>query len=656
MAKIQILDKTVANRISAGEVVERPSSVVKELFENSIDAGADNIIIEIEEGGIKKISITDNGCGIEHEDVKTAFMPHSTSKIKSIDDLNTIDTLGFRGEALASIASVSQVELITKTHDASTAIKIIVEGGEFGLIEEVSANIGTKITVKNLFYNTPARQKFLRKSKTEETEITNLIEKLMLSNPNISIKYITDGKMIYNTTGSGLYDIIYTIYGKDISNNLIPVNIKRGEFNLIGYIGKPEISKSNRTYQTLMINNRVVQNFLINNAVTSAYENYLMKNRFPFFVLNLRMPFDNVDVNVHPSKQEVKFERPNFIYSFFANNIAEILFNSSHIKSIENLNNIDKIDISKSINNKVSLSNELNLMDKNLSDDKFKNSSNFELKEVDVFTANTKKEDKTKNQSMENKFQETHRDFSDILKFRNSNSQSTNLEFKSDESNISKIFIKKIKENSSQLKNYSTHEQASIEGTSDLPLKIIGSVFNTYIITQKGDKLYIIDQHAGHERKLYDKFNLQIDNNNLIIQDLLVAYTFDCSTLEYQFFIDNIKKFENLGFYMEPFGHNNIKLTRIPLLLFNLKISDFIDEVKLNIISFNKKTSDILKEFIAQKACKSAVKAGDNLSILEINSLVKDLEKNTTLLCPHGRPIVIEISKKQLEKWFKRIV
>lgn len=637
MAKIQILDKTVENRISAGEVVERPSSVVKELFENSIDAGAGNIIVEIEEGGIKKISITDNGCGIEYEDVKTAFMPHSTSKIKNVDDLNSIATLGFRGEALASIASVSQVELITKTQDANTATKLIVEGGEFGLIEEVSANNGTKIIVKNIFYNTPARQKFLRKSKTEESEITNLIEKLMLSNPNISIKYIVDGKTIYNTTGSGLYDIIYTIYGKEVSDNLIPVNIKRGEFKLVGYIGKPEISKPNRTYQTLMINNRVVQNFLINNAVTSAYENYLMKNRFPFFVLNLILPFNNVDVNVHPSKQEVKFEKPNLIYSFFANGIAETLFNANHIKSIEtnlttNKNNIDNA------NKVVKISDELNLIDKN---------SNYELKELDVFTTSSNKEE-TNKQALGDKFPEKPKNFSDILKFRNL--QSANLEFKSDESNISKIFIKKLKENNN------TCQQAIMEESSDLPLKIIGSVFNTYIITQKGDNLYIIDQHAGHERKLYDKFSSQIDKNNLVVQDLLVAYTFSCNVLEYQFIIDNIKKFEKLGFYMEPFGRNNIKLTKIPLLLFDLNISDFINELKANITYFNKNTSDILKEFIAQKACKSAVKAGDNLSTIEINSLVKDLEKDTTLLCPHGRPIVIKISKKQLEKWFKRIV
>jgi len=681
MSKIKVLDKIIANRISAGEVVERPSSVVKELFENSVDAGADKIIIEIEEGGTKSITITDNGHGIEKEDVKTAFLSHSTSKIKNVEDLGNIATLGFRGEALASISSVSQIEMTTKTLNESTATKIIIEGGEEGLIEEISGNKGTKIIVKNIFFNTPARRKFLRKNKTEETDITNLVERFLLSNSNIAIKYVVDGKIIYNTMGSGMFDNIYTIYGKEVADNLILINVQRGKFRLVGYIGKPEISKPNRTYQTLMINNRIVQNFMVNNAVASAYENYLMKNRFPFFVLNLIMPYDNVDVNVHPSKQEVKFENTSLIYSFFAGSVLEALQNANHIKSIQDndengenkLSNSPKIF--KFLKDDKKLDNLNNIEDiAGKSDADCREDNNpANQKKVYQFKNETHENFKNFGESSKSNFSDNvNKDFSDILKLKHFNPElksNTGLDLKSDESNISKIFLKKFKDESNQKNSFtkliqvqdnnqisSLQSQSVMEQTADVPVKIVGTLFNTYIITEKGDKFYIIDQHAGHERRIFDKFVSEIENNDLNIQELLVAYTFNCNTFEYQFFIENLEKLENLGFYIEPFGHNNLKLTKIPMLLYDLNLKEFIDDIKSNITSFNKKSTDILKNFIAQKACKSAVKAGDILPLSEIVSFVKDLENSSVLLCPHGRPIIIEIPKKQLEKWFKRLI
>lgn len=660
MAKINVLDKIIANRISAGEVVERPASVVKELFENSVDAGADKIIIEIEQGGTKSITITDNGHGIEREDVKLAFLSHSTSKIKNVEDLNGIATLGFRGEALASISSVSQVEMITKTINESTATKMVIEGGEESFVEEISSNIGTKIIVKNLFYNTPARRKFLRKNKTEETDITNLVEKFMLSNPNISIKYVVDGKVVYNTMGSGLFDNIYTIYGREVAENLIEVNAQRGKYKLVGYIGKPEISKPNRTYQTFMINNRIVQNFLISNAVASSYEKYLMKNRFPFFVLNLQMPYDSVDVNVHPSKQEVKFENTNFIYSLFANAVAEALYSANHIKRIQDNDFSDTSnDVNQNNKNFTNAENIENINAEQFEQHGLKNSDNMKLFEKNFEEKNNMNPNVSE-----------HKDISDLLKLNHLDEfkSEKNLSLKSDESNISKIFLKKFKEESMQnssdimkafltdIKTETMQSQTLMEQTAEKQIKLVGTLFNTYIIVEKDNSFYFIDQHAGHERKLYDEFVSEIEKNSLIVQDLLVAYTFNCNTLEYQFFIDNIEKLKNLGFYIEPFGHNNLKLTKIPMLFFDLNLKDFIEEIKSNIISFNKKSSDILKDFIAQKACKSAVKAGDSLSISEIVLLLKDLEKRPVLLCPHGRPIIVEITKKQLEKWFKRVL
>ena len=671
MSKIQILDKIIANRISAGEVVERPASVVKELFENSIDAGADKIIIEIEEGGTKSITITDNGHGIEKGDVLTAFMPHSTSKINSLEDLENIVTLGFRGEALASISSVSQVEMITKTKDETTATKVIIEGGEKGIVEEISSNNGTKISVKNIFFNTPARRKFLRKNKTEESDITNLVERFLLSNPQISIKYVVDGKVIYNTTGSGLFDNIYTIYGKEVANNLIEINAERKGFRLSGYIGKPEISKPNRTYQTLIINGRIVQNFLVSSAVGSAYQNFLMKNRFPFYVLNLEMPFDSLDVNVHPSKQEVKFENTNFIYGFFANSVTEALYSSSHIKSIQDENfekplqktenslKQNSEDLTKNFNLKTTELSFKNLNSLKVNETDFNNLSEIPVINILDLSKNIKNKDECRagknaeiktfnkdekeNNSASKISKNLNLDCSDILKFKNFKNEiktASTIKFKSDESNISKIFLKKFKDlNASenllnQVKPTDFQSQVMLEEVTNVPIKVVGTLFNTYIITEKEDKFFIIDQHAGHERKLYDNLIKEIEKNELIVQDLMIAYTFNCNTLEYQFFMDNLDKFKKLGFFMEPFGHNNIKLTKIPMLLVNLN----------------------LKEFIAQKACKSAVKAGNVLSLNEIVSLVEDLEKSQVLLCPHGRPIIIEITKKQLEKWFKRLV
>ena len=302
MPKINVLDSSIFNRISAGEVVEKPASVVKELVENSIDAGATAITIEIAEAGVKEIKISDNGCGINFEDLQSAFLPHATSKIKEIDDLYNISTLGFRGEALASVGSVAKVTLQSKTKDSEFGGKIEVDGGKINKPEECACVDGTTISVKNLFFNVPARAKFLKSNKVEESSITSYVSRLILANPNISFKYIIDGIIEYQTSGQGLKEAIYTIYGKDTVNNIIPLNCTVGNISVEGYICKPTFCKPNRTYQTLMVNGRYVVNQLISTAVYNAYENYIMKGKFPFFVLNITIPFDDVDVNVHPNK------------------------------------------------------------------------------------------------------------------------------------------------------------------------------------------------------------------------------------------------------------------------------------------------------------------------------------------------------------------
>ena len=374
MSKINILDKEVYNKIAAGEVVEKPASVVKELIENSIDAGATNITIEIIDGGITKIKVIDNGCGIEKDDFDKVFLAHATSKVKTIDDLSNIGTLGFRGEALSSIASVSKVSMISKTeNDIGYTVKVI--GGEMGEIQPAGATSGTCMTIEDLFFNIPARKKFLRKPKMEENEITNLVSRLIMANPNISIKYIADNKLVYQSYGTGLYDAIYSVYGKTIVDNIFDFSFERGDFKFSGYLCKPTFSKSNRTYQTLIINGRYVINQTISTAIYKAYENFIMKGTFPFFVINLSIPLDKIDVNVHPNKLDVKFENNNELFGLVYTQVSDILFNINNTKSItldENATETFVVDKSQ-----------LTTLDKNVGSE-YKPNENFSNIQTDI--------------------------------------------------------------------------------------------------------------------------------------------------------------------------------------------------------------------------------------------------------------------------------
>lgn len=695
MSKINLLSKNISNRISAGEVVEKPASIIKELVENSIDAGATKITIKIENGGCSKIIVIDDGCGILHEDVENAFLPHATSKIKSLEDLDKISTLGFRGEALASIATVSNVLILTKTNEEDLGSKLEINGGENKNLEYVSCNKGTEITVANVFYNTPARQKFLRKPKTEERDITDIVEKFLLSNPEISFKYIVDEKIIYNTTGSGLIDNIYTIYGKDVASNLIKIDVKFGEYSLFGYIGNPLIAKPNRTYQTLMINNRIVKNYMISNAISNAYSNFLMKNKFPFFVLNLNVPYENVDVNIHPSKQEVKFDNAHFIYDFFFKSVFNALNNTLHIQKIEdthnNLENLEKDDTSKIKNEKIEILQKINdnegnsfvnnsklLSEQQSNLDKLTNNINFQfdvdendkpfenisLPEYEIIVDKPFDEEKSKNINDKENFNKIQQEIinssnldiqNEIIDKKDVNNLTNKgkINLKTQESLLSNTILKQFPNNKS-FSQQNILVQTSLN--NKIPLKIIGTIFNTYIIIELENKIYIIDQHAAHERILFDKYKNQIKNEKLKLQDLMLSYVFNCSNDEYKFFEENLENLKNLGFIIEPFGYNKFKITAVPFLIYNINLNNFIDDLKSNIGCFHKNNVDFLKEFIAQQACKHAVKAGDVLSFNSIEKLVENLQNQESLLCPHGRPIIVEITKKQIEKWFKRIV
>lgn len=645
MPNINILDKSIFNRIAAGEVVEKPASVVKELVENSIDAGAKFITIEIVGGGIKKIRVTDDGCGMDKDNLPKAFLPHATSKISCLDDLDKIGTLGFRGEALSSIASVAKITALSKTKNSESGTKIHIEGGEVLEISETGCVDGTSITVEDLFYNVPARAKFLRKPKTEESEITNLISRLILANPKIAIKYVVDGKTVYHSTATNLKDAIYTIYGANAIENLIPVEYTyQNIISVEGFIGLPSFTKPNRTYQTIIINGRFVNNKTISTAIYNAYEPYIMKSSFPFFVVSVKLPLDKVDVNVHPNKLDVKFENNNLIFGAFYNPISEILLNlSTKVRKFETAEPTEKL---QKENEEVNFSNLKTLSDsdgKQFEPNALNNSNTVTFANIDEDASNELKDISMLNSNNE----DLHNSINSFL-----NNDSFNFEVQNNTIANDLVSIAE-KENVFSQSNIFNDVKVDLN-----TVKIIGICFNTYIIVENGSSIYFIDQHAGHERLLYDKFKASFEKNDLAVQNLLVPYVLNTNYLESDFINNNLETFKSLGFDIEPFGINSFKVSSVPVLLKDISLYKFFNDVLQDLNkNLNLTKSDILKDYLERSACRSAVKANDILSKNEIEILLNMLNSsNQILLCPHGRPIIIEITSKEIEKWFKRIV
>lgn len=633
MSKIKVLDSSITNRISAGEVVEKPASIVKELVENSIDAKADRIIVEIVNGGIDMISVSDNGAGIAKDDLKLAVMPHATSKIRSVEDLNEIYTLGFRGEALASIASVTKLEIISSTDFQEVGSKLRVEGGNFVSQEEIAFPTGTKIVASNLFFNTPVRAKFLRRPKNEESDITEYMEKLIMAYPNICFKYIVDGSVKYNTMGSSLLDNIYTIYGKELASNLIEINYSQGEYTLTGYVGQPNISKSNRNYQTLFVMGRYVKNYMISSAVQNAYNDFLMKGKFPIYILNLSLPANSLDVNVHPNKLEVKFEKPNMIYSFFNNAISNALyeneqcnkpFNDAQTKSLS-LECQNDFSISSQTTEKICFSN-ISIEDGISFNDTTKD--DFANEEIIIKTDLSKQ-----------------------------NLKDETVTFK-ECSLLDKIMMTKLEERKNcELKdnshNSSNMEFENINETNKL--NILGTIFKTYIAVETDNNIHFIDQHAAHERINYDRFMKEIENQNVATQSLLIPFILTLKDNEFLYLKDILPILTKTGFIMEEYGINTYRVTEVPYIMGNINLKTFFDDLFVDLGEYFKKPADFIKDMIATKACKASVKAGQILSESEIKILLS-LMQNGVLYCPHGRPFVVSYSKSQFDKWFKRIV
>lgn len=657
MSKINVLDSSVYNLIAAGEVVERPSSVVKELVENSIDAGAKSITIEIECGGKKSIIITDNGCGIEKDDFKKAFLAHATSKIKTGADLDSIFTLGFRGEALASIAAVSTVTLTSRTQQSAIGNSLKIVAGQFGEITETGCPVGTTLKVENLFEFVPARAKFLKKDKQEEQEVTNLISRLILANPRVAFRYIADGKLIYQSTGAGKKDALFCVYGAEALKLTLDIKSEYDGISIDGVIGKSSFTKPNRTYQTIVLNGRNINNFQIASCVANAYGQMLMKRQFPFFVLYINLPPNRVDVNVHPNKMEVRFENASAILSqvyeacIYAlgheNSIREVGFDTPEAPTKAPLNfNFGGNKIDYAGVDMAALSASRKTLTEDAVNSALHTSDIMDKIKVDDFYDSG---DYNNQKPIENKEAE---------RIINAISAVTGDGKVADGFGLGSMLLKSIADGMKTEKE--KQGQSAAQETFDVGKQIrnVGKLFSTYLLIEDGECLYLIDQHAAHERLLFEKFSAQINNRDIAVQPLLVPYILSLNAQEKTGFEALLPNLISLGFEIEEFGNNTYKVMAVPAIVADMDFKAFFDLFLTDTRRFNQlKSVDLIKEEIMQLSCKSAIKAGFDLTESEIQKLYDDMSReNVPLYCPHGRPIMIKITKQEIEKWFKRIV
>lgn len=623
MSKINVLDKSTIDKIAAGEVVDRPSSIVKELMENAIDAKASAVTVEIKEGGISYIRITDNGEGIRKSDIKTAFLRHATSKIKTSADLLSIHSLGFRGEALSSIAAVSQVECISKTPDDLTGLRYSIEGGEEKGIEEVGAPFGTTFIIRNLFYNTPARRKFLKSKTTEASYIAAIVEKIALSNPGISIRFIVNSNSKLHTSGNGrLKDIIYTIFGKDVASNIIETDSQFENMKIKGYIGKPVVTRGNRNNMVYFINGRYIKSKIINSAIEDAYKPYIMQHNYPFCVLDFLIDPELIDVNVHPSKMEIRFENQNDVYNFFYNTVSDLLKTKEFI-------------------------NEVKYDEDEKKDEKIVSEPSLYDNQVIKPALNVRKTEKPPEPFETRRIEKIKEELSD-----------KSLNILNDESNLNSLpdldVVKKIETGSQQ----ELFDGRFLSKKEKMKHKMIGQLFDTYWLIEYNTSLYIVDQHAAHEKVLYERTMTKLKNKEFTSQQLNPPIILTLSMEEEML----IKKFEanfkELGFEIEHFGGKEYAVYAVPDNMYSIGseelLRDIIDNLDENSTSLK---SELITEKIASMSCKAAVKGNNKLSFREADELISELlALDNPYNCPHGRPTIISMSRYELEKKFKRII
>lgn len=630
MSEINLLSSKIYNRIAAGEVVERPFSVVKELIENSIDAGSKNINVEISDGGKSVIRVFDDGSGIEKDQLKKALLPHATSKIATLDDLDDITTLGFRGEALASIASVSKITITSKPENQQSGARISAEGGNIGEITDDASPDGTEIVVRNLFYNTPAREKFLKTDRGEESDISAIMAKFILGNPNVAFKYVADGKVVLQSFGDGLESAMISVYGSGIIKDCFYIDSEKNGIKIKGYIGKQYFSKPNRSYQSSFMNGRYVVNQTISAAVTNAYSSYMMKRQYPFYVLSVELPPETVDVNVHPNKTDVRFSDNRIVYGAIYSVLSKVLDGSGEALNIV----IEKNSINTNdITNDYVIHNGLN-------------QSSAIVKEPKTVKGNEK------SLPYENYSYNTLL-FCDSGKIDNLSVDSDNNAKPDDIFAENKAYLESLEKKKEELLNKPVQQVVEIE----TDLRFVGQVLNTFLVFDDGNDIYFVDQHAAHERILFDKFMDQIKSGTIDVQPLLIPYIENVNQEEYTFLLDNIKEFDALGIEISDFGKNSIKISTLPTCFIDMNVKGFLFDVLSDLRGLKSLSiDDILREKIAQKACKAAIKSGDSVSDDEVVIVADAIKKNMGLKCPHGRPVVVKITRTEIDKWFKRIV
>lgn len=662
MPRINVLPKNTADLIAAGEVVERPSSVIKEFVENSIDAGATNITVEIKNGGKTYIRVTDNGCGIVREDVKKAFISHATSKISSIEDLDAISTLGFRGEALASVCAVSRVELLTATPDSDFGTRYVIEGGEEILLDDAGCPIGTTIIVRDLFYNIPARMKFLKKDVQEGNYIATLMERIAVSNPNISFKFIRDGKLQFSTPGDNdLKSAIYAVFGKEFTDNLIPVRNEQNGLSVKGFIVKPTAGRSSRSMQIFFVNKRFVKSVVFLSALEAAYKNSIMVGKYPACVLFVDMPYESVDVNVHPAKTEVRFFEEKKVFDcVYYGALSALQGDTTRVQA--------KFSEAKIFSKPADKGEQLKITE--IEQPK----KTFEIKEygkavtgIETIVHSPVKEEPKQLDFLKDEYVKPAVSHI-IVEDKTTNRVETvseeikpkfNLKLDIETSSTTDQPVVIVEDLS---KEPEKTEEVSVVDSINEPVKVlslnykfIGEAFNTYLIAELDGKLVLIDKHAAHERILFEKFKKDgCGQSQIMLQPVTVTLSPD----EYNATLENIELLEDAGYDVSDFGDRCVKVSACPPELVDCNISDIITEIS-GYLANNVKTlmPEKLDWIYHSMACRAAVKAGNFTSSYEAEKFVENLLKREDIrYCPHGRPVMIEMTKKELEKQFKRIV
>lgn len=720
MGKINILTKDIYNRIAAGEVVDRPYSALKELVENSLDAGATEISVYIEKGGKQLIKVCDNGGGIEPDDMSSAFLPHATSKVAKVEDLDVITTLGFRGEALASISSISRTEIISVTA-GNPACRVVCEGGYTGRVEPAALDKGTEVAVHDLFYNTPVRAKFLKTEKAEEGDIQNFVARFILGNPEVSFRYYADGKLKLQSFGNGLDEAVTQVYGAKVIPQCFKINAEKNGIKIHGFIGNQNFFKPNKSYQSLFLNGRYIVNNIINSAITNAYANYLMKRQYPFYVLFVDVPTDMVDVNVHPNKADVRFTDGRLIYGAVYSVISSVLDGTAkaadfvvdsvripEIKStapesemsFEEYATKGGMDIGGERHSIANLSENTILRGSapssqhaSFADKKYSAStSNNALRDnnaggishfSDVNIPSGQKEKMARSADLssdcapysEEKIPSVDVRKKDELQAGNNSEQLAYSDYEApefeDRANTYPMYAyyggqneKNVLTVSSppaglfgdQTENYSS-KISDQQKLSCRTFTYKGNLFNTYLLYEIDDSVYLIDQHAAHERLIYDRLKAQMADREVPRQGMLVPYIISLTPSENTFFEENLSVIRDMGFDIEPFGINAYRVCEVPADLKDMDLKGFFDEILGDIAGFKSvKMEELLKDKLAMAACKHAVKGGMELTKQEADGLLEKMQGDMGLKCPHGRPVAVKLTKYQIEKMFKRIV